>query len=98
MPDWKAEIKERLASLNLEASREAAIVEEFSQHLDDRYEEWLALGVTPEMAERRTLAELSESEFLARELRRVERPSNPEPVIFGTNWRETMIADLWQDL
>ncbi|MGO8697066.1 MAG: hypothetical protein ACLQVY_05040 [Limisphaerales bacterium] len=39
MPDWKLEIRARLASLNLEATREAGIVEEISQHLDDRFAE-----------------------------------------------------------
>jgi predicted permease len=98
MSGWQEIIRGELAQLNLAPTREAEMVEELAQHLDDRYEELLALGVTPEVAERRTLAELSESEILARELRRVERQSNPEPVIFGTNWRTTMIADVWQDL
>jgi len=35
MPDWKPEIRRRLAKLNLSPAREAAIVEELAQHLDD---------------------------------------------------------------
>src|SRR5262249_5145288 len=38
------------------------------------------------------------SELLARELRRVERPSDPEPIVLGTNRRTNMVTDLWQDL
>src|SRR6185503_14491102 len=46
---------------------------------------------------RSVLAELSESELLARELRRVERRVSREPVVLGTG-RKNMIGDLWQDL
>jgi hypothetical protein len=35
MPDWKPEIRRRLANLKLVPTREAAIVEELAQHLDD---------------------------------------------------------------
>jgi hypothetical protein len=44
------------------------------------------------------LAELSGGEFLTRELRRMERQAPQEPLVFGTNRRTKMIADLWQDL
>ncbi|MGH9850562.1 MAG: ABC transporter permease [Blastocatellia bacterium] len=98
MPDWKPEIRRRLAKLKLEPAREAAITEELAQHLDDCYAESLSGGATEAEAERRTLAELSGNELLARELRRVERQVAPEPVVLGTNRRTNMIADLWQDL
>jgi putative ABC transport system permease protein len=97
-PDWKSEIRRRLAKLQLEPTREAAILEELAQHLADCYAELLASGATAAEAERQTLLELSESELLMRELRRVERPSNPEPIVLGTNRRTNMLADLWQDL
>jgi hypothetical protein len=67
-------------------------------HLYDCYEELLAGGVTETEAARRTLAELSESELLAQELRPVERQVAPESIALGTNRRTNMIADLWQDL
>src|SRR5688572_19268914 len=98
MPDWKREIRRLLASLKLAPPREAAIVEELAQHLEDRYAESLAHGATPAEAERLTLAELSDNELLARELRRIERQVAPEPIVPGTNRRISMIADLWQDL
>src|SRR5882672_3688085 len=98
MPDWKCEIRRRLAGLQLTPTRENAIVEELSQYLDDCYAESLAGGATEAEAYRRTLAELSGCELLRRELRRVERQPNPEPVVFGTTKRSNMIADLWQDL
>jgi putative ABC transport system permease protein len=95
---WKREIRRRLANLRLEPTREAEIVEELSQHLQDRYAESLANGATPEEAYRATLAELSASATLQQELRRVERRVSPEPIELGTNRRKNMIADLWQDL
>jgi putative ABC transport system permease protein len=98
MPDWKPEIRQRLAGLKLAPTREAAIVEELAQHLDDCYAESHSGGAPEAEAYRAALAELSESELLARELRLVERQINPEPIVPGTNRRTTMIADLSQDL
>src|SRR5262245_14738084 len=98
MPDWKVEIRTRLAGLRLTPTHEAAIVEELAQFLEDCYAESLASGVTPAEAERQTRSELSGSELLARELRRARRQINQEPIVLGTNRRTNMIADLWQDL
>ncbi len=97
MPEWKQEIRQRLAGLKLEPAREAEIVEELSQHLDDCYGELLAGGATRVEAERQTLAEVRESETLQQELRRVERQVAQEPIILGTNRRRNMVTDLWQD-
>src|SRR5262249_16916615 len=96
MPDWKPEIRQRMAGVKLEPAREAAIVEELALYLDDCYAESLASGATAAEAYRQTLAELSGSELLARELRRVGRPA--EPVVLGINRRTNMILDFWQDL
>src|SRR5262245_53319153 len=98
MPEWKQEIRQRLAGLHLEPSREAAIIEELAQYLDDHYAESLADGATEAEAHRRTLTELQGSELLAHELRRAERRLAPEPIVLGSNRRTKMIADLWQDL
>ena len=98
LPDWKPEIRRRLAKLRLEPTREAAIVEELEQYLDDCYAELLAGAATEAEAARQTLAELSGSEMLQRELRRAERQVPQEPVVLGTNRRTKMIENLWQDL
>src|SRR5262245_4908158 len=98
MPEWKQEIRERLAGLHLEPSREAAIIEELAQYLDDHYAELLADRATEAEAYRQTLTELQGSELLAHELRRAERRVAPEPIVVGTNRRTNMISDLWQDL
>jgi putative ABC transport system permease protein len=98
MRDWRPEIRRRLAGLKLEPAREAAIIEELSQHLDDCYAESLASGATEAEAYRQTLSELSGSDLLAQELRRVERQIAQETIAFGTNRRGNMIAEFWQDL
>src|SRR5262245_56596569 len=98
MPDWKPEIRRRLAGLQLTPTREAAIVEELAQHLEECYAELLTSGATETEARRQTLAELSGSELLARELRRVEWQSNAEPIVPGIKRRTNMLAALWQDL
>jgi putative ABC transport system permease protein len=98
VPEWKPEIRQRLAKLKLEPTREAAIIEELSQHLADCYAELLSSGATEAEAERQTLAELNEHETLARELRRIEQHFAPEPIVPGTNRRSNMIAAIWQDL
>ncbi len=90
MPDWKPEIRRRLANLKLEPTREAAIVEELAQDLADCYAELIASGATEVKAYQQTLAELSGSELLAQELRRGERPSNQEPIVLGINRRTNM--------
>jgi len=98
MPDWKNDIKQQLAELELEPTHEAEIIEELAQHLEDRYKELLASGAGREDATRATLGELSNSEWLARELRRVERSITLEPIILGTNRRSHLLGALWQDV
>ncbi len=95
---WESEIRQRLACLHLAPTREAVIVEELAQYLDDNYAELLAGGASDAEAYRQTLTELQGSELLAHELRRAERQITPEPIVLGTNRRINMIADLWQDL
>src|SRR5262245_2153198 len=98
MPEWKQEIRQCLANLGLAPMREAEIVEELSQHIEDRYAELLSNGATPEEASRAALAELSDSEMFQQELRRVERMVEQEPIVWGTNRRSNMITGFWQDL
>jgi putative ABC transport system permease protein len=97
-PIWKDELRHRLAELKLASTRESAIIEELSQHLDDIYQEHIDDGATPAQAEKLTRDELGESDLLRRELNRIETRIIPEPIILGTNQRSHMIADLWQDL
>jgi len=98
MPEWKVKMRERLASLKLAPAREAEIVDEFAQHLEDRYRELLAGNVTEVEASRTALEELSEDELLARELEGVEQPAAYEAVILGTEEKKSFLGDTWRDL
>jgi putative ABC transport system permease protein len=98
MPDWKEEIRRRLSELRLQPAREAEIIEELAQHLDDRFEQSLWGGATEEEAYQAALLELTESDLLTQELRRVERPVPQEPVVLGAQGRMNVLGDLWQDL
>src|SRR5258708_1570721 len=97
MPVWKLEIKKHLAGLNLTASRECEIIEELSQHLEDRYQEMLASGISCNEACHASLTEIANSQLLARELRRIESNINIEPVVFGVR-RRNMLEAIWQDI
>ena len=52
MPEWSRHIRGRLAPLRLSAAREAEIVEELSQHLDERYDELRRDGPSDDDARR----------------------------------------------
>jgi putative ABC transport system permease protein len=98
MPEWRDEVRKRLADLRLEPTREAEITEELSQHLEDRYEMLLRGGASEEEARRAVLLELSEGDLLTQELRRVERPRPQEPLVPGVGGGRNVFGDLWQDL
>src|SRR5215475_5252010 len=98
MPEWKQEIRQRLARLQLEPTREVVIIEELAQYLEDCYSELLASGSTEAEAYRQTLAELNGSELLAHELRRMEGRVQQDPIVPGTNRRTNMIIDLWREM
>ncbi len=55
MPDWRHDVRARLSSLRLSATREAEIVDELSQHLDDGYRELVSGGASEEEATRLAL-------------------------------------------
>lgn len=98
MPDWKPEIKRRLAPLQLAPTRENAMVEELAQDLDDCYAALLAGSASEAEACQQTLAELHDREFLRHQLQRVERPTQSEPLLPGRNRRTNMMTDFVQDL
>ena len=81
MPDFKQELRRRVARLNLEPTREAAIVEEMAQHLEQGFEELLAHGATEAHAEQAVLKELDEGKRLEKNLLRVEKPVWQEPAL-----------------
>ena len=98
MPDWKPEILRRLASLKLAPAREAEIVDELSQHLDDRYEELASRGEAPESAERAALEELRGEDLLARSLQPIEKHFYREPIAPGSAVGNNFFSGILQDV
>src|SRR5438270_2963926 len=97
MPDFKPAIRKQLAGLKLSGPREVEIVEELSQHLDDRYEQALSRGATETEAYESALAELAENDLLTRELRSIERPESSS-IVPGAERKTNLLGDLLQDL
>jgi putative ABC transport system permease protein len=97
MPDWREEIARRLASLKLDSTREIEIIEELSQHLEDRYHELVSGGATEEDARRDVLMELNDENLLAQGLLETVREARQEPTAPG-NSAHNFFAGLWQDL
>src|SRR6266850_3958456 len=96
MPDWQKKIRERLAGLRLSPTREAEIVEELAQYLEDYYEDLLANGTAAEDALLTTSKALNQSDLLL-ELSKVERPVTQEPVVLGAS-RTNILGDLLRDV
>ena len=97
MPDWKEEIAKRFSSLKLESTREIEIIEEMSQHLDDRYYELVSGGATDDDARGDVLIELNDEKLLAQALRGVVREAPQGPAVPG-NSGPNFFASLGQDL
>ena len=97
MPVWKAEIRKRLAGLNLSAMREIEIIEEVSEHIAGRYEDLLAGGMSEVEASRCALADFIENDMLIQGLLEVERPIRQEPLVSGSG-KTQMLGQLLQDL
>jgi macrolide transport system ATP-binding/permease protein len=98
MHDWRQEITKRLAGLNLSPAREAEIVEEVAQHLEDRYQELVGGGTTETAARSLALEELSDEDFLSRSLRHVEAASPPEPVVPPGGGGSNLLASVGHDI
>jgi putative ABC transport system permease protein len=97
MPDWREEIGGRLSSLKLDSSRENEIVEELSQHLEDRYIELVSGGARDEDARSAVLMELDYENLLAKGLLRTVSKVRPEPPLPGGG-EHNSFASVWQDL
>src|SRR5678816_1083451 len=63
MPDWRIEIRARLANAHIDPANEAEIVEELAQHLDDEFAELRARGIDERGARETLLAHLDDPNF-----------------------------------
>src|SRR5687767_14088654 len=80
---WSGDLRPRLATLRLTAAREAEILDELSQHLDDRYDELRTGGATDRDARRLALEELRGNDALARQMRSLRQAQAPPPITPG---------------
>ena len=96
MPDWSREIRERLQGVSLDPEREASIVEEIAQHLEDRRAELTARGVPPEEARKSALDELDSPAFASLLAAALPRPAPPRtpPAEDGGGWLSGLARDL----
>jgi putative ABC transport system permease protein len=98
VPDFKVEIRARLAKLGLSPVRETEIVEELSQHLEEEYERALSGGASDDEAWQQALEQLNTPDLLGRELKDVEHRVSPAVVTPGAEEKINIFADLWQDV
>lgn len=97
MPEWKLEIRKHLAGLGLRPEREAEIIEELSDHLQQSYEELRARGSADDEALREVMAEVDWRNFVP-ELQISRKTSSPETVPEGAAASGHLLEDLWNDL
>ncbi len=90
-------MRSRLVGLRLSPTREAEIVEELSQHLDDRWRELIAGGMSPDEATQVALADFSEGNLLKDYLATLRQAQLPPPITPGIPGSR-LLSDLWLDL
>jgi predicted permease len=95
--EWTPHLRPRLAPLRLSPAREAEIIEELSQHLDERLDELRANGESEDGALRLAIEELLEPDTLARYMRPLRQARLPPAVTPGGH-RRLLVGDLWQDV
>jgi predicted permease len=96
MPDWKELVRRRLAGAKLDGIREAEVVDELAQHLEDRYQAMRLSGVADAEAQQQSLEELNGNESLADELRKAARPLSNAPI--GSSNGSGFLTGLLYDL
>src|SRR6185503_9259153 len=97
MPDWTQQVRPRLSGLRLSPTREDEIVEELSQHLDDRWRELIASGMSPDEATHEALAEFRDGNELANYLAPLRQAHALSVITPGAPGRK-LFSDLWQDM
>jgi predicted permease len=94
---WTPHLRSRLAGLRLDPVREAEIVEELSQHLDERYRELRASGTPEDEARRLALADLHEHDLLGEQMQPLRQAHVSPPLSSGAP-ASHLLSDLWHDV
>jgi putative ABC transport system permease protein len=98
MPDFRADIRRSIVELDLPPEKEAEIVEELSQHLEERFEKALRDGASEEEAKQLALQELMQPDSLGAQLKGVKIPSRRHPLPIGANKTRQRFAGFWDDI
>lgn len=96
MPDWAPHIRRRLASIRLSPEREAEIVEELGQHLQDRWRDMVSAGAEPDEATQSIRAELERASLLEGQLAKLRQARWTDPAPPRVNLRplQGLLLDL----
>ncbi len=95
MTDWKRLAREKLPNLSADPAREAEILQEIADHLEDRHRQALASGLAPGQARRQVLSELSDPAATQRFRQADRRPAvSPAPPPLEANLLESVVRDL----
>jgi putative ABC transport system permease protein len=97
MPNWVEHVRPRLSSLRLSPTREQEIVEELSQHLDDRWRELVAGGTPENDAVRLALAEFREGNLLAKYMAPLRQAQTTAPITPGAPAGH-VLTEVWQNV
>src|SRR5690606_29442481 len=90
-------LRPRLNHLDLRAEREIEIIEELSQHLDERYDELCRSGHSEEDARRIAMDELVNPDTLSEDLELLRQAHVADLRAPGTS-QGSWLADLWADV
>jgi len=96
MRSWRDEIRSAIAVLNLEATREAEVLEELSQHLQDRREAMLASELTAQQVDEALMQELHDPALIAGLKATVHSELPFLPV--GSDSGGQLLGRIWMDL
>jgi predicted permease len=94
---WTNDLRARLSRLQLTPTREADILEELSQHLDQRYDELRAAGAGDAEARRMIVAELDDAGGLRQRMQALSQASAPPRIVPGQPAAGPLVGS-WQDV
>ena len=97
MRDWESEVRRRLQDLRIPPARESEIVEELSQHLEDRYQELVSRGSSVTDARALVLGELAGDQGFIDAMRSLDRAPDPDRPVLGAPTAGGALRGLWRD-
>lgn len=97
MPDWRRIVQDRIALLHLEGAAESDLVDEFSQHLEDRYRELLAGGASENEALQEAMAELDGAYALQKSSKKIQHLPKTDAIAAGDAKSGNFVEDIWRD-